>query len=221
MILFTNDRTDPKTLGRTFGPFAPGARTQLITRSLSGSTLDASALLHRQRPQGGVAVSRLAGNLGSLARPSALHWRSHARELTPSPDCSRTPTLDDVKDLAARSRSRPPRGDGQSDGAGRPGPRAPRPPRSLFSQIEPHFPKRPAVAPSPVARRSPKGLGGAGRDRTGDLKLAKLALSQLSYAPGLPEARRPTRETAPRQRWWAGQDLNLRPHAYQARALTN
>ena len=30
----------------------------------------------------------------------------------------------------------------------------------------------------------PKGLGGAGRDRTGDLKLAKLALSQLSYGPG-------------------------------------
>ena len=26
-------------------------------------------------------------------------------------------------------------------------------------------------------------LGGAGRDRTDDLKLAKLALSQLSYAP--------------------------------------
>ena len=28
------------------------------------------------------------------------------------------------------------------------------------------------------------GLGGASRDRTGDLKLAKLALSQLSYGPG-------------------------------------
>jgi hypothetical protein len=26
--------------------------------------------------------------------------------------------------------------------------------------------------------------GGASRDRTGDLKLAKLALSQLSYGPG-------------------------------------
>ena len=28
------------------------------------------------------------------------------------------------------------------------------------------------------------GVGGAGRDRTDDLKLAKLALSQLSYGPG-------------------------------------
>ena len=28
-----------------------------------------------------------------------------------------------------------------------------------------------------------RGNGGASRDRTGDLKLAKLALSQLSYGP--------------------------------------
>ena len=32
-------------------------------------------------------------------------------------------------------------------------------------------------------RRYSKRLGGAGRDRTDDLKLAKLALSQLSYGP--------------------------------------
>ena len=50
-------------------------------------------------------------------------------------------------------------------------------------------------------------IGGAGRDRTDDLKLAKLPLSQLSYAP--------------KQMWWAREDLNLRPHAYQACALTN
>ena len=30
-------------------------------------------------------------------------------------------------------------------------------------------------------------IGGANRDRTDDLKLAKLALSQLSYGPGLVE----------------------------------
>jgi hypothetical protein len=57
-----------------------------------------------------------------------------------------------------------------------------------------------AIAPS----------GGARRDRTDDLMLAKHALSQLSYGP----------ETAPVE-WWAWEDLNLRPHAYQARALTN
>jgi hypothetical protein len=50
--------------------------------------------------------------------------------------------------------------------------------------------------------------GGAGRDRTDDLLLAKQALSQLSYSPD-------------RKAWWAWEDLNFRPHAYQARALTN
>ena len=53
----------------------------------------------------------------------------------------------------------------------------------------------------------PRDPGGAYRDRTDDLKLAKLALSQLSYGPDLG--------------WWAREDLNLRPHAYQACALTN
>jgi hypothetical protein len=63
--------------------------------------------------------------------------------------------------------------------------------------------------------------GGARRDRTDDLKLAKLALSQLSYGPNprLPTAHLPA---LPRvTRWWAWKDLNFRPHAYQARALTN
>ena len=52
--------------------------------------------------------------------------------------------------------------------------------------------------------------GGASRDRTDDLKLAKLALSQLSYGPVFTV-----------RVWWAREDLNLRPHAYQACALTN
>ncbi len=51
----------------------------------------------------------------------------------------------------------------------------------------------------------PKLYGGGDRDRTGDLMLARHALSQLSYAPS----------------WWIREDLNLRPHAYQACALTN
>src|SRR5574337_93091 len=55
------------------------------------------------------------------------------------------------------------------------------------------------------SRFSSSRVGGARRDRTDDLMLAKHALSQLSYGPG----------------WWAWEDLNLRPHAYQARALTN
>ncbi len=53
--------------------------------------------------------------------------------------------------------------------------------------------------------------GGGRRVRTDDPLLAKQVLSQLSYAPKL-------RNPKP---WWAREDLNLRPHAYQACALTN
>jgi hypothetical protein len=56
--------------------------------------------------------------------------------------------------------------------------------------------------------------GGANRDRTGDLLLAKQALSQLSYGPGI------SGETKTSW-WWVWVDLNHRPHAYQACALTN
>ena len=56
---------------------------------------------------------------------------------------------------------------------------------------------------------------GDDRDRTGDPLLAKQVLSQLSYAP----TRR--RQNTGHQPWWAREDLNLRPHAYQACALTN
>ncbi len=57
--------------------------------------------------------------------------------------------------------------------------------------------------------------GGARRDRTDDLLLAKQALSQLSYGPGPGHSL-----TAPTRGWWAREDLNFRPHAYQACALT-
>ena len=50
-------------------------------------------------------------------------------------------------------------------------------------------------------------IGGGERDRTDDLLLAKQALSQLSYTPD--------------ENWWVWMDLNHRPHAYQACALTN
>ena len=55
-----------------------------------------------------------------------------------------------------------------------------------------------------------RGTGGAGRNRTDDILLAKQTLSQLSYGPmPFPEE------------WWARVDSNYRPHAYQACALTN
>jgi hypothetical protein len=71
--------------------------------------------------------------------------------------------------------------------------------------------------------------GGGERDRTDDLLLAKQALSQLSYTPFAG-----TRSQVSGTKnilipgawllipgWWAREDLNLRPHAYQARALTS
>ena len=51
--------------------------------------------------------------------------------------------------------------------------------------------------------------GGGERVRTDDLLRARQALSQLSYTP----EKRPLK-------WWAWMDLNHRPHAYQACALT-
>jgi hypothetical protein len=78
--------------------------------------------------------------------------------------------------------------------------------------------------------------GGARRDRTDDLLLAKQALSQLSYGPAPVDARirrgfggQPSRfegwlanrSCLGREGWWAWEDLNFRPHAYQARALTS
>ena len=75
-----------------------------------------------------------------------------------------------------------------------------------------------------LAERLP---GGARRDRTDDLMLAKHALSQLSYGPvegvtaSRVASRSDARETPRLKEWWAWEDLNFRPHAYQARALTN
>src|SRR5467141_2396559 len=92
-------------------------------------------------------------------------------------------------------------------------------------------------------RRSSISSGGARRDRTDDLMLAKHALSQLSYGPVTRRrmllARRAVARACSTARlrplgfgaaaftrcasegWWAWEDLNFRPHAYQARALTN
>ena len=86
-----------------------------------------------------------------------------------------------------------------------------------------------------VAARS-KTSGGARRDRTDDLLLAKQALSQLSYGPFRDQISEVSNQNSEAARtllsdywplitdlwsWWAWEDLNFRPHAYQARALTN
>ena len=95
--------------------------------------------------------------------------------------------------------------------------------------------------PDSNPRRPP---GGGGRTRTDDPLRARQVLSQLSYAPALQAycmlrfalssgcthrrrmsprcdwPRRSPLDPSPKGEWWAGEDLNLRPHAYQARALT-
>jgi hypothetical protein len=55
---------------------------------------------------------------------------------------------------------------------------------------------------------------GADRGRTDDLRLAKPALSQLSYSPDERSSDGGVLTA------WARADLNCRPHAYQACALT-
>ena len=64
-----------------------------------------------------------------------------------------------------------------------------------------------ALAPSPPFLLG-QVVGGAGGIRTPDFRLAKAALSQLSYGP--------TGFTA----WWAMVDSHHRPRSYQDRALT-
>jgi hypothetical protein len=90
----------------------------------------------------------------------------------------------------------------------------------------------------PISVRRPLAPGGADRDRTGDPLLAKQVLSQLSYGPGRRGQRSENRGQmkggafgaagtvlcpliSVLRLWWAREDLNFRPHAYQARALTS
>ena len=86
------------------------------------------------------------------------------------------------------------------------------------------LPGLPVSRPSRPA--SPGGHGGARRDRTDDLMLAKHALSQLSYCPSATSSAVGQGGSLGRvgsglHDWWAWEDSNFRPHAYQARALTN
>ncbi|GEM_PF-1874422 len=84
-----------------------------------------------------------------------------------------------------------------------------------------------------LAGPRPTSHGGDDRDRTDGLRLAKPALSQLSYIPARLNSRMTPVDTqhAARGRhvylpwaftkWWARVESNYPPHAYQACALTN
>ncbi len=81
--------------------------------------------------------------------------------------------------------------------------------KNLFtmSKIRPGGMTQPGITKESGSRRHhTSGFGGGDRNRTDDLLLAKQMLSQLSYAP---------------DKWWAWEDLNFRPHAYQACALAS
>ena len=125
----------------------------------------------------------------------------------------------------------------------------PKPPGnpSLHFVIDPVPPADRPVDGNSVIRDRAGNLGGARRDRTDDLMLAKHALYQLSYGPSFPRSRvplsgskpvdptsvrprfllclklrrmRPSKRLRREERWWAQADSNCRPHAYQACALT-
>lgn len=101
-------------------------------------------------------------------------------------------------------------------------------------------PMQTCISPKDNRRSKPFSLntnrfGGAERDRTADPLLAKQVLSQLSYSPissiapniavqgfgKLPRQVISFPTLIPSREWWAREDLNFRPHAYQACALTN
>ena len=64
--------------------------------------------------------------------------------------------------------------------------------------------------------------GGAGRDRTDDLRLAKPPLSQLSYSPLFFRVlSRASQTNQTKKPWWVWLDSNQRPPPYQDGALTN
>ena len=73
---------------------------------------------------------------------------------------------------------------------------------SRISRLFPSYRTQAIISPLPI-----KTSGGGKRVRTDDPLLAKLVLYQLSYTPLL-------------SKWWAWEDSNFRPHAYQACALT-
>ena len=79
----------------------------------------------------------------------------------------------------------------------------------------------------PLWRRPLETPSGDDRVRTDDPLLAKQVLSQLSYAPSGNPTAKPNQGPGPRSHTnkaaqeWAREDLNLRPHAYQACALTS
>jgi hypothetical protein len=72
-----------------------------------------------------------------------------------------------------------------------------------------------------VSRMPLSFIGGAERDRTDDLLLAKQALSQLSYSPNAATRPQLSRPDSVTNRWWVWMDSNHRPPPYQDGALTN
>jgi hypothetical protein len=166
--------------------------------------------------------------------------RSHTHTfLTPSDHGHSTPTLETSSRITPKTAPRrvalpTPAGATEPDSQSPKNTINPNP--RLRSDLEPRS------KPNPT---KPKPGHGDGRVRTDDPLLAKQVLSQLSYVPREPSPESPRRQASggsrgtvtakprhappasrrhlipPTSDPWAREDLNLRPHAYQACALTN
>ena len=85
---------------------------------------------------------------------------------------------------------------------------------SHSSRLTPHTPRG-----FSALQDLPPCAGGAGRDRTDDLRLAKPPLSQLSYSPPFLSCLELPKQT--KKLWWVWLDSNQRPPPYQDGALTD
>ena len=212
--------------------FSRGPRSANRGRTLSGAKRPVLLQTH----PGILAVSHVDPRLVAR-RPNGD--KTHPRRRGPSRALRRTSRLiRSPTECASSSRCQISKGPRPSGGPRLPTPPHPGPrPRLDAARLVPDGTKPIKIASERTGGSRPK-PGGARRDRTDDLMLAKHALSQLSYGPKTrgsgakaPQARTPRagdppggRTSAPAleaAKWWAWEDLNLRPHAYQARALTN
>ena len=190
------------------------------------------------------ACSRLPAAYRSVPRPSSPP-RAKASTRCPSQRLARTAAMSSEQDRKTETGKRRPGTGPETGAPTRPSRPVPGPPCARSHarpatchdgnpciRFLAHSPcQRTLATPAPPSRKQARKTtpmktppanappaaeaGGANRVRTGDLLLAKQALSQLSYGPARkPESRRPI------PGWWAEVDSNHRPHAYQACALT-
>lgn len=209
------------------------AMTSIAATPLSTHTFNAPEPCSRTRtrPQNPRHNSRSPAHQGQTPMPAQPRTPQHSTKAAPR--CPARPgthqNLIHNQQRTARTRARtqaePPRAPTRGTQPHNPIPRPlnPRPRQNGAPHREQTQTQTHDAQAHPSHRTHTPGQGGGGRDRTDDPLLAKQVLSQLSYAPQ-PRTRSPghtDQNTQARPQWWAREDSNLRPHAYQACALTN